>query len=244
MVIMGTTTMTMKRVKLDMFSRPTIDSQLQGFTDYHSHILFGVDDGVKTLEVSLEVLKRYEQIGIAEVWCTPHVMEDIPNITSGLQARFQELQAAYQGPIRLNLAAEYMMDELFLDRLEQNDLLPIGETGNHLLVETSYFTPPINMDDILRRIKSKGYFPVLAHPERYVYMGKNDYRNLKSQDILFQLNLSSLAGAYGKETQHKAKWLLKHKLYNIAGSDLHSLHNIKFWESKIPLSYIRNSSLN
>ncbi len=227
-----------------MFSRPTITSQLQGFTDYHSHILFGVDDGVKTLDVSLEVLKRYEQIGIAEVWCTPHIMEDIPNITSDLRTRFQELQAAYQGPIRLNLAAEYMMDELFLERLEQNDLLPIGKTGNHLLVETSYFTPPINMDDILRKIKSKGFFPILAHPERYVYMEKNDYLNLKSLEILFQLNLSSLAGAYGQEAQHKAKWILRHQLYDIAGSDLHSIRNINFWESKASLTYLRNSSLN
>ena len=139
-----------------MFRKVSIVSQLSGFTDHHSHILFGVDDGVKKLEVSLEVLRRYEEIGIAEVWCTPHIMDDIPNTTEGLKARFAELQAAYKGPIKLHLAAEYMMDQLFEVRLQNNDLLPLGDEGNRLLVETSYFNPPIGMKDLLRRIKSKG----------------------------------------------------------------------------------------
>ena len=208
-------------------------SHLRGFTDYHSHILFGVDDGVKTVEVSLQVLRQYEEIGIVEVWCTPHIMEDIPNTTDGLRTRFAELQAAYQGPIRLHLAAEYMMDQLFEERLQSNDLLPLGDEGNHLLVETSYFNPPMGMIDILKRIKAKGYFPVLAHPERYVYMDKRDYRSLKEQEILFQLNLSSLVGAYGHEAEKKSRWLLRKGFYNLSGSDLHSLRHIELWEKRL-----------
>ena len=222
-----------------MFRKTNILSQLRGFTDYHSHILFGVDDGVKTVETSLKVLQRYEELGIAEVWCTPHIMEDIPNTPDGLRARFAELSAAYQGPIKLHLAAENMMDQLFEERLEHNDLLPLGEEGNHLLVETSYFTPPMGMKDILRRIKTKGYFPVLAHPERYVYMGKEDYRTLKGMEILFQLNLSSLAGGYGPEAEEKSHWLLKKGFYDIVGSDLHSLRNTQFWERPIKGSVIK-----
>ena len=114
---------------------PRISSLLSGFTDHHSHILPGVDDGVKKMEVSLQVLQRYEEIGIAEVWCTPHIMEDIPNTTEGLKARFAELCAAYQGSIKLHLAAEYMLDGLFEERLEQGDLLTLGGEGNQLLVE-------------------------------------------------------------------------------------------------------------
>ena len=216
-----------------MFSNSSLKSLLYGFTDYHSHILFGVDDGVKTLEVSLQVLQRYEEIGIAEVWCTPHIMEDLPNTTEGLWARFAELQAAYHGPVKLHLAAEYMMDQLFEERLQNNDLLPLGAEGNRLLVETSYFNPPMGMHDILKQIKTQGYFPVLAHPERYVYMDKDDYRTLKSRGILFQLNLASLAGAYGPDAQKKAHWLLKKDFYNLAGSDLHSVRNMQFWEEKI-----------
>lgn len=217
-----------------IFRRSTIQSQLKGFTDFHSHILFGVDDGVKTLDVSLEVLKRYEEIGIAEVWCTPHVMEDIPNTTDELRNRFAELERAYTGPVQLHLAAEYMMDELFESRLEQNDLLALGREGYWLLVETSYFNPPMDLEGILKRIKSKGFFPVLAHPERYVYMGKGMYKMLKQEGILFQLNLSSLAGAYGAEAQKKARWLLKKQYYDIAGSDLHSIRNMQFWDARAP----------
>ena len=139
---------------------PKISSLLTNFTDHHSHILPGVDDGVKKMETSLKVLEQYEQLGIAEVWCTPHVMEDIPNTTEKLQARFAELCEAYQGPIKLHLAAEYMMDALFEERLEQGDLLKLGDEGNQVLVETSYFTPPMGMDFILRRIKQKGLYPV------------------------------------------------------------------------------------
>ena len=213
---------------------PKISSLLTNFTDHHSHILPGVDDGVKKMETSLKVLERYEQLGIAEVWCTPHVMEDIPNTTAGLQARFAELCEAYQGPIKLHLAAEYMMDELFEERLEQGDLLKLGDEGNQVLVETSYFTPPMDMDAILRRIKQKGLYPMLAHPERYVYMNKERYKELKNNGIRFQLNLSSVAGAYGSEAKDKALWLLKQNFYNIAGSDLHSSRNIDYWSTRAP----------
>lgn len=213
---------------------PKVSSLLTNFTDHHSHILPGVDDGVKKMETSLKVLERYEQLGIVEVWCTPHVMEDIPNTTAGLQARFAELCEAYQGPIKLHLAAEYMMDELFEERLEQGDLLKLGDEGNQVLVETSYFTPPMDMDAILRRIKQKGIYPMLAHPERYVYMNKERYKELKNNGIRFQLNLSSVTGAYGSEAKDKALWLLKQNFYNIAGSDLHSSRNIDYWSTRAP----------
>jgi tyrosine-protein phosphatase YwqE len=213
---------------------PKISSLLTGFTDHHSHILPGVDDGVKKMEVSLKVLERYEQLGIAEVWCTPHIMEDIPNTTEKLQVRFAELCEAYQGPIKLHLAAEYMMDALFEERLEQGDLLKLGDDGNQLLVETSYFTPPMDMDKILLRIKQRGLYPVLAHPERYVYMNKERYTELKDNGIRFQLNLSSLAGAYGSEAKDKALWILKKEYYNLVGSDLHSLRNADYWSTRAP----------
>ena len=213
---------------------PRLTTLLSGFTDHHSHILPGVDDGVKKMDVSLKVLEEYEKLGIVAVWCTPHVMEDMPNTTAGLKERFAELCEAYKGPIKLNLAAEYMMDGLFEERLQQNDILPLGDEGNQLLVETSYFTPPMDLDRIFLEIKHKGYFPVLAHPERYVYMGNHHYRQLKGNNIRFQLNLSSLAGAYGPEAQAKARWLLKKNYYNLAGSDLHSLRNIEFWHARVP----------
>lgn len=195
-------------------------SLFTGFIDYHSHILPGVDDGVQTLEESLECLAIHERLGFKEVWLTPHVMEDIPNTTETLKSRFDDLKQAYSGEIRLHLAAEYMMDPLLSERIESDDLLPIG---GKLLVETSYYDAPENFYDLLESILTKGYVPLLAHPERYNYMCESDYIRLKDMGVRLQLNLLSLVGLYGWQTQGKAERLCKGELYDVAGSDLHSL---------------------
>lgn len=194
-----------------------------GFVDWHCHILPGVDDGVQTMDEALHILAAYERLGIREVWLTPHIMEDIPNPTARLRERFAELLAAYKGNVVLNLAAENMLDKLFEERLEQGDLLPLGKDGRHLLVETSYFNPPMGLDDILRRIQAKGYYPLLAHPERYIYMEENDYARLKSMHIKFQLNLFSLMDLYGKEVRKRAKELQSKGMYDYIGTDLHRI---------------------
>lgn len=195
----------------------------RGFVDWHCHILPGVDDGVQTMDEALHILAAYERLGIREVWLTPHIMEDIPNPTARLRERFAELLAAYKGNVVLNLAAENMLDKLFEERLEQGDVLPLGKDGRHLLVETSYFNPPMGLDDILRRIQAKGYYPLLAHPERYIYMEENDYVRLKSMHIKFQLNLFSLMDLYGKEVRKRAKELQSKGMYDYIGTDLHRI---------------------
>ena len=207
---------------------------LAGGTDWHCHVLPGVDDGIRTMKESLEVLAFHEQTGLREVWLTPHVMEDVPNEPDSLRARFEELRAAYQGPIRLHLAAENMIDNLFSDRFEAGRLLtlgdaPAGEEPHRrtarplLLVETSYFNPPMAFEDTLEEIREKGYTPLLAHPERYVYMERRDYLRLKDAGVKFQLNLMSLAGMYGRGAAEKGARLLQQGLYDFAGSDLHRL---------------------
>ena len=199
----------------------------RGFTDWHCHILPGVDDGVQTMEEALQILAEYERLGVKEVWLTPHIMEDIPNTTQHLKERFAELQAAYKGNVVLHLASENMLDQLFEERLGKNDLLPIGKNGRHLLVETSYFNPPMGLQNILLRIKAKGYFPILAHPERYRYMDESDYQQLKSMNVQFQLNQFSLLGLYGKEVQKQAKTLQKRGMYDYTGTDLHRIATLQ-----------------
>ena len=204
---------------------------LNGFTDWQCHILPGVDDGVRSMDETLEILKQYEAAGVKEVWFTPHIMEDIPNTPDSLRARFNEVLNTYSGSLKLHLGAENMMDNLFDERFESGDLLPIGENGEYLLVETSYFNPPMGMNDTLERIKKKGYTPILAHPERYLYMGSREYEELKAAGVKFQLNILSLLGYYGKEVREKARRIAKQGMYDFYGTDLHSVRMLEWLQN-------------
>lgn len=194
---------------------------LTGFTDYHSHVLPDVDDGIKNIEDSLRVIEEYERQGVDTLWLTPHIMEDIPNRTSDLKRIFDDLTKRYDGPVKLKLASENMLDNLFEERIAKNDVIPIGDKRQHLLVETSYFTPPTDFEGKLGRVCSAGYFPLLAHPERYQYMDIDDYDNLYDRGIKMQLNLSSLFGFYGMAAKKKAEYMLLNEYYHAVGSDTH-----------------------
>lgn len=249
---MGTTTTLKSEREMWPFSKKTTISQsgiLRGATDHHSHILPGVDDGVESMDEALRILATYEAAGVKELWLTPHIMEDIPNTPEKLMARFAELQAAYIGSITLHLAAEYMIDNHLRNLLSEvadrpgervqettschfepkgeisttkEKLLPIGTKHNHLLVETSYYNPPMRLHETLRQIKSLGYHPLLAHPERYMYMDNDEYRSLHAEGVKFQLNLPSICGGYGNTVKKRALWLLNEGLYDVIGSDTHS----------------------
>ena len=211
-----------------------------GFIDYHCHLLPGVDDGVAEMHDTLAILERWEKAGIAEVWLTPHIMEDIPNSPKGLREGFLSLQAKYKGGIRLHLAAENMMDNLLHERLATNDFLPMGDKGMHLLVETSYFNPPMNMTKVVDKVKGCGYVPILAHPERYQYMDIGDYKKWKDRGRLMQLNVPSLVGAYGPEVAKKAEMLLEKGVYDLCGSDTHSMRFVDFFfNAKIKKKHVK-----
>lgn len=172
------------------------------------------------MEDSLAMLDQMEQKGWKELWLTPHIMEEVPNKTEDLRNRFDELQSKYNGSIKLHLGAENMLDELFQQRLAERDLLPLD--NNLLLVETSYFDAPRNMDAMLDSIFAAGYTPMLAHPERYNYMtSEEDYHRLLKKGVQFQLNVLSRKGIYGPVVKKKAEALLRANAYTRYGSDLH-----------------------
>lgn len=196
---------------------------LSGLTDWHTHLLPGVDDGFKTMEESLEALRHFDAQGVDTVWLTPHIMEDYPNTTDKLRSRFEELQKAWTGNLKLRLASENMLDPLFEERLAAADLLPIGENADHLLVETSYFSAPMGFDDMIDSIMKAGYYPLLAHPERYTYMNEADYIRLHDKGVKMQLNYVSLVGGYGETARKKSVWLLKNGYIDVVGSDMHRL---------------------
>lgn len=192
---------------------------LKGRTDRHSHILFGVDDGIKTLGEALQVLELEEAAGITDIWCTPHIMEDVPNTSESLRLRFEELQQAYEGGIRLHLAAEYMLDTLFEERFRKGDLMTMED--DTVLIETSTWNPPPALYDTLRELQKAGYRPLIAHPERYRYLNGPSYERLHKMGLHFQLNLASLVGYYGETAMKKAHLLLEMGWYSEIGTDCH-----------------------
>ena len=198
---------------------------LLGATDVHCHILPHVDDGSPDYVTSIKLLQFLKQLGYQEVWFTPHSMEDLPlNTADYLKQNLEEFLKQYSGPMKLHVASEYMMDGKFLPMLQEDKVLPLG-TKKHLLVETSYYCGPENLMEILDEVVKKGYTPVIAHPERYMYMEWPDYVKLKDCGYEFQMNLNSLSGYYGHREEDICLDLLANGMYNYAGTDIHHLGN-------------------
>ncbi len=207
---------------------------MNGAADRHSHILYGVDDGIMTAEEALAVLAFEESAGVSDVWCTPHIMEDVPNSSDMLKARFDELCSMYKGPIRLHLAAEYMMDTLFEKRLAARDLLMMED--EMVLMETSAVAPPFNMNGLLSETMAAGYRPLFAHPERCRFLEVKDCEEMVAKGVRLQLNIASLTGYYGNAARVKAEALLKKGLYFAFGSDCHRVNAIMEQYSRPELS--------
>lgn len=210
-----------------------IDSDFfHGFTDFHSHILPGVDDGVKTMTEALGILDYFNRLKISKVMLTPHVMNGIENWETVVQV-FRMLSQQYKGEIALGLGAEYMIDSGFNERLDKGLQCLEKDT---VLVETSYFSPPNNFYESLYNISITGNTPIIAHPERYLYMKYSDYYSLKEKNYLLQLNLLSLSGYYGKLAKKNAEFLLEQGMYDRVGTDLHNLQIFKKWVKEIKVT--------
>lgn len=210
---------------------------LAGMTDVHSHLLPGVDDGVPDRDSAVEALSFLErQIGVKQQYFTPHIMDDLSdNDKDTLTTHLTSFLNYYKGNISIRLAGEYMLDAGFGRHL-RDGLLTMS--GNHVLVETSYLSAPPEMENLLYELSISGYTPVIAHPERYVYMSDDDRYLLKEHGCKFQLNLMSLAGTYGKGASRCALDLLKSDFYDFVGSDF---HNTTIYERSLQHLFIGKS---
>lgn len=197
----------------------------RGMTEVHCHLLPGVDDGVGTALEALSLLRYMEEeVGVKNVWMTPHTMMDFNNVPSGLLLdKFNDFSADYQGNLQLSIASEYMLDATFDTRISQGDVLPLGKWVNQklLLVETSDMMPQGYLDTMLENIARSGYIPVIAHPERYLYMNERKYPELIERGCLLQLNVPSLYGYYGDKIKKRAEKLMDEGMYQFAGFDIH-----------------------
>ena len=208
----------------------------KGFVDIHSHLLPGIDDGAQDLETSIALIQKMSSYGIKNFITTPHILGDLyPNtpkiIKSKLKEVKDELLKRNITDITIDAAAEYMMDEQFSAIIEKDEEI-LTLKDNLVLVEMSYFSPPINLYDILFQLQLKGYKPVLAHPERYNSYHTNfqNYYKLKRAGCLFQLNLLSLTEQYGRYVQKQAEKLLKENMYDFVGTDTHHQNHLQLLE--------------
>jgi len=212
--------------------------------DYHAHWLPGIDDGAKNMEDSLSMLKSFQALGYQSLVATPHVIADLyPNQSEGIKQVLDsvKISAARAGiTLKLHAAAEYMLDEGFLALLERDELLCIKD--NLILIEQSMLQPMPGVEEKIFALQIRGYLPVLAHPERYGFLHSkklNRYKEYKDMGCLFQLNLLSLMGYYGKPVAQTAEQLLKAGYYDLAGSDAHHLrHLAKLGEFNIHIDHL------
>ena len=194
-------------------------------TELHSHLIPAIDDGVKTIEESIDVLRVFSEMGYKKVITTPHIMGDFykngpENILPGLEQVRQKLKEENIN-IEIHAAAEYLVDDMLEEKIETNQLLTFG--NNYVLVELPFNEEPRNLKSVLFNLRVNGYRPVLAHPERYGFMAmqKDKYEELFQSGILFQINLFSLIGYYSAQVQKTAEYLIENKMVNMVGSDTH-----------------------
>jgi len=234
---------------------PAIKDYSAIVTDIHSHLIWGIDDGVKSEGECMEMLNGFINLGYKKVITTPHIMNDhyknTPEIiSSGLQ-KIKEVIERNNLPITADAAAEYYLDEGFEQKLSSGNILTLN--NKYLLFEISYMNPPDNLSRVIFEIITKGFTPLLAHPERYPfwYPKFDEYHRLKEQGVLFQLNIGSIAGYYGLAPKKIAEQMIDENLVDFIGSDLHgdrhlqALHHALKEKSlwKLAAKGVKNSTL-
>ena len=193
--------------------------------DMHAHLLPGLDDGVKTLEEALKLLEKMRGLGIERFSLTPHVAYPaMPNTGEDIQTALAILQKA-RPDIPIEAGAEYRVGEEVFQLAEEGKMLPFYQ--QYILIENSFLAESIHLESLIFLLRSKGFIPVLAHPERYKFYYShflNKCQDLIRKGCLLQLNLLSLAGFYGKETEKIAWQLLKSGMVSFVGCDVHHLN--------------------
>ncbi len=218
--------------------QPTFDYPLT--TDIHSHLLPGIDDGVKTFEESLAVITELMELGYKRFITTPHVMMDrYPNTSEIILSKLAELRHYLKERninVSVEAAAEYYLDDSLIEKLNNKEhLLTLGK--NYLLFETNFLAEPFVLKDFVFQASSAGYKPILAHPERYSYMTLEKAEDLVNRGVLFQLNLPSLLGYYSRPIQQLAYKLIDKGWVHFLGSDCHNANQANLLDDVIKNKY-------
>jgi protein-tyrosine phosphatase len=202
--------------------------------DIHSHLLPGIDDGSPDVATSVKLISHLNGLGFSKFICTPHIFTELyPNNRETINAALTETKNALIEAgltIEISAAAEHMVDETFN---VSPDLMCLP--GKYILIEMSYLSENPNIEQVIFDLQLQGYFVILAHPERYTFYHNNypRFNRLKDMGVLFQLNLLSLSGYYGKGVKHAAEYLIENRIYDVAATDLHHERHLKVLDQMV-----------
>ena len=221
-------------------SKPTLKDLIpEGFVDIHSHILPGIDDGAKNIEESKRLIYKMKKIGFSKIIGTPHTYTGLfDNTNVSIKNSFNKLKQSKIEDIEIDYASEYMIESSLIKKIENKNLLTLK--NNYVLIEMSYISKPNKLYDILFLLITNNYIPILAHPERYRFFFEDikNFYELKNIGCLFQINLLSVIGYYGKDVKNYCNKLLKNNLIDFTGSDIHNIHHIECFEKKVLIDQI------
>ncbi len=195
--------------------------------DIHSHILDCLDDGARSLEESIEILKQFSLRGITSVIVTPHYIENSTYSSNNVVKfkKFYELQDAVKKeniPISLYLGNEIFLTSHLLELLKREEIYALNGS-RYLLIEFPIFQMMNDMMDILFSLRNQGYVPIIAHPERYLYFYDSFeiVEKLLLMGCLFQGNIENIYGKYGKKAKKQFLFYLKKGIYSFLATDIH-----------------------
>lgn len=219
--------------------------------DMHSHFLPGIDDGATNLEESLKLLAAFEKRGYRKVITTPHIIQDLyANTPETILPVLEKVRAAWKetgSSMEIEAAAEYFIDDRFIEMLEEGQPL-LTLKDKLVLVETGFLNEPAYLREVLFKMRLKGYKPVLAHPERYLYLQtkREKVEELFDSGVYLQLNTMSLGGYYGPPALKLAEWMIEQGFVHFLGSDCHRTKHLepleKAYQSK-PFKKLREQTL-
>lgn len=192
--------------------------------DLHNHLLYGIDDGSKNLEESIEILSNLESEGVTSIVVTPHYIIGSNYNSNNLEKEklLKELQKRTN--IKLYLGNEIYIDNRIVDEIENGNISSINNS-KYLLIELPLHEKMEHAKDILFRLRNKGFIPIIAHPERYHYISLEELTSYIEMGCLLQGNITSLNEKYGKNARLNLELLLKKHMIYVIGTDTHSKNN-------------------
>jgi protein-tyrosine phosphatase len=196
--------------------------------DLHCHILPGVDDGPKNIDESLEMVRIFIKAGYRQVVATPHQVPGttwMPSIEE-IRILLVELNHVIK-TVGLDFdvlpGMEISFDPLLPDLLEKGRLLPLGNTSC-VLIETPFQQLPLGWEQVVFAILARGYFILLAHPERCVQLAARPRMvdRLIESGIYFQVNWGSFLGYHGRAALQMALRLADSGYIHCLATDSHN----------------------